>query len=438
MDPRDRVIRRLARQARHYPDLRIGAVDTDGLGDRDAGLARAIEDAVVRRWVTLAWVIERLGGHGLDTLEPKMRAVLLAGSAQLLLLDRVPDHAAIDEGVEWGKRHIRPKAGGMINAVLRKVAGVRGERRERWTGARDELAMPDGGALGLTGLELPGDPRAALAIATGVPERLIDKWGADARRRALHTLVRAPIVLNVAHASSALGGPGGFEAGDLAPHRSPDHRVYAGPHDRLVRALAARRDVWAQDAASSEAAVSVADLRPRVVIDVCAGRGTKTRQLAALFPEARVVASEVDADRLDELRRVFEGDLRVEVMPAGALRRHAGGAGELVVLDVPCSNTGVLARRAEAKHRVDRALLERLTGVQRQIIADAIPLLAAGGSILYSTCSLEHEENEGQAAWACEWHGLRRERERRAEPAGLPGEPASAYQDGSYSVLLRS
>lgn len=442
-DPRDRVIRRVARQARHFPDLRIGTVDVAGLPDRDAGLARAIEDAVLRRWLTLGFVLESLGGHALGSLEPKMQAVLLVGSAQLVLLDRVPDHAAIDESVEWAKRYIRPKAGGMVNAVLRKVAGVRAGKRDRWTGARDELPLADGGSLALTEAILPHDDRAALSVATGVPGALLDKWrGADVRRRAWHTLVRPPTVLNVAHAQTPLtedsaGGPG-LDPADLVPHRSQGHRVYTGSHARLAAFLGARADVWAQDAASSEAAESVSDLSPRVVVDVCAGRGTKTRQVRALFPEARIVASEVDAERLAELRRVFAGDDRVEVMPVGALIKHLAGRADLVLLDVPCSNTGVLARRAEAKYRVDRGLLERLVGIQRQIIADAIPLLAPGGSILYSTCSLEHEENEDQAAWAAKWHALRPDRERRSEPAGVPGDPAGVYRDGSYSVLLRS
>jgi len=193
-----------------------------------------------------------------------------------------------------------------------------------------------------------------------------------------------------------------------------------------------------QDAGSSEAVLSVTDLRPRVIVDVCAGRGTKTRQLRALFPDARIVASEVDADRLADLRRAFAHDGRVEVMPAGRLVEHLGPSGDLVLLDVPCSNTGVLARRAEAKYRVDRASLGRLVGVQRQIIADAIPVLAPSGSVLYSTCSLEREENEDQAGWAAQWHPLRPERERRSEPAGVPGEGPATYRDGSYSVLLRS
>src|SRR5690606_28607210 len=127
-------------------------------------------------------------------------------------------------------------------------------------------------------------------------------------------------------------------------HRSPAHRVYAGPRERLERLLAARPDIWAQDPASSGAVESAAGLEPGLVVDACAGRGTKTRQLAAMFPAARVIATDTDAQRFAELRRVFEGSERVEVVPPRRLREVVDGGADLVLLDVPCSNTGVLSR----------------------------------------------------------------------------------------------
>ena len=74
--------------------------------------------------------------------------------------------------------------------------------------------------------------------------------------------------------------------------------------------------------------------------------------------------------------------------------------------------------------------------IQRQIIADSIPLLAPGGRILYSTCSLEPEENEAVALWLGQWHGFGVEAELRTEPTGAPGEPGTRYRDGGYAALL--
>ncbi|GJM18400.1 MAG: 16S rRNA m5C967 methyltransferase [Phycisphaeraceae bacterium] len=435
-DARDRAIRRLARQARYYPDIRIGTIDPTGLEPRDAALARAIDEGVTRRWLTLAHLLRELSGHPMSTLEPKLIGVLMAGAFQLLFLDRVPDHAVLDESVSWAKANIRPKAGGMVNAILRKVADIRVEKRTGWTHARDELPLDSGDSLALRGPILPGPEPARTSIATGVPEELLARWGDAfgpglARDVAHHSILRAPTILNVAHARPPLD-----DAERITPHRWPNHRVFTGTHAALEDLLASRDDVWAQDPASAGAVASVADLSPRRIVDLCAGRGTKTRQLAATFPDARVIATDPDGERYAELRRVFEGHDRVEVMPGARVRETCAAGADLILLDVPCSNTGVLARRPEARHRAGAAAVERLTEIQRQIIADAIPLLAPEGVILYATCSVEPDENEHQAAWAQRWHGFTPQRERRCWPAGGPGAKPSEHCDGGYSVVL--
>ncbi|MEQ8770973.1 MAG: transcription antitermination factor NusB [Phycisphaerales bacterium] len=435
-DARDRAIRRLARRARQFPDLAIGSVETGGLDPRDAALARAIDEGVVRRWLTLSFLLRELSGHELATLEPKMQGVLLAGAFQLLFLDRVPDHAVLDESVGWAKANIRPKASGFANAILRKVANARGEPRDAWTNAPDEIPLDSGGALALVGLTLPNDDAERTSVATGVPRALIDRWiiawGTDeARRIAHHSIARAPTILRTAHDPDWTDAPG------TSPHAERGHRVFAGSHADLESLLGANPRIWAQDPASAGAVASVAGLAPKLIADVCAGRGTKTRQLAETFPDARIVASDPDADRAKDLRAAFADHPRVEVMPPDRAREACLSRADLVLLDVPCSNTGVLARRPEARHRAGDAAVARLVDIQRQILADAIPLLAPAGVILYATCSVERAENEDQAAWAERWHGVARDRERRCLPSGGPGTPAGEHTDGGYSVLLR-
>ena len=193
-----------------------------------------------------------------------------------------------------------------------------------------------------------------------------------------------------------------------------------------------------QDPASSLAIASVSGLKPRMIVDACAGQGTKTRQLAAVFPEASIIASDTDPGRFATLRATFEGHPRIEVIPARMLLQRAHGAADLLLLDVPCSNTGVLARRPEARYRCSDEQLKRLTGIQRQIFADTLSLLrpAPRGQVLYSTCSLDPEENRAIVEWACGWHSFRVVSQTSTLPEGLPGGDAAAYHDGSYSALL--
>src|SRR5690606_20253861 len=108
---RDTVFRRLARQAHRFPELDVRPFEPANLSTRDAAFAHAIEDVVVRRWLTLEHLLSTHLTQPFGELEPRVRAALLAGSAQLLFLDSVPVHAAINHAVEWAKQRIRPGAG---------------------------------------------------------------------------------------------------------------------------------------------------------------------------------------------------------------------------------------------------------------------------------------------------------------------------------------
>ena len=150
-----------------------------------------------------------------------------------------------------------------------------------------------------------------------------------------------------------------------------------------------------------------------------------------------MLATEVNQSRFNDLVRVGEQDHRIEVIEPETLRELDEKV-DLLVLDVPCSNTGVLARRPEARSRFSSTGLEKLVGIQRQIVADSIPCLSPGAHVLYTTCSLEPEENQSMPRWLEKWHGWELVDESRVLPAGQPGDPPSSYHDGGYSALLQA
>ncbi len=371
--------------------------------------------------------------------DPGLRGVLLGGAAQILYLDRVPPHAVLDESVEWAKARCHPSAGGVVNAILRKIAEQLVSREPGpWRDEPGRFPMSDGRMLVLKDAPLPENERHRLSVATSCPAWLIERWGEafghdSARALALHALAQPPTVLNIAHAKSPPDDP---KSGLMfKPHAQPGSVVVEGPREALSELLTRRQDLWAQDASSCLAVRSVADLSPRLVIDLCAGQGTKTRQLAATFPASRIVASDADPDRLLALTRLAKDSRQIEALELSALKRDFAGTADLVLLDVPCTNTGVLARRAEARYRCTPQQLARLAGVQRGILADALRLLKKGGRILYSTCSVEREENEAQIASAPAM-GFTAQRVIRTVPNGLPGEDPTQYRDGAFSALL--
>ncbi|MEM8836049.1 MAG: transcription antitermination factor NusB [Planctomycetota bacterium] len=431
---------RLAKEARNFPDLGIQPLETDGLDAREAAFAHALYDIVLRRWITIRYLCEGLLTRAWHETDPRARAVLLAGVAQILFMDGVPVHAAVDESVGWAKAQGGHNASRMINAVLRRVSELRDpEEPERavWSDRRDELPHERGGAIALTQSVLPDDGLRRLSIATSHPLELLRTWVktfgmGEAKRIALHGLTRPPTIFNTAHARDPL------PEGVLEAHDVVGHHVFVGEGGTLGDLLRSRDDIWVQDPASSLAVESVVDLTPGLIVDACAGRGTKTRQLARTFPSARIVAADVDGARARSLRETFAHSEQVRVVPFESLDEWNGKA-DLVLLDVPCSNTGVLGRRPEARYRYEKKRQEGLAGVQRQIIADALRLIwgdGPRGKLLYSTCSLEPSENEEQAVWADRWHSLGVSREHRRVPSGGPGMAPRSYTDGSFAALL--
>ena len=443
-DARARAFAALAEGVRTFPEGLPETIDESGLDPRDAALAHAILEGAVRHWITLEYLLSGFMRQPLRSNEPGVRGALLGGAAQIVVLDRVPVHAALDTCVEWVKHALRPGAGALVNAVLRRVSELvlhgpnsTQVRRSTWSGQRDELPLPDGSVVVLAQPVLPEPAIERLSIATGNPLPLVARWidhfgEARARDLALHSLVRAPTVLNIAHARSPLVAPPGVR---FIPHDQPGAVVAEMTRADLLSLLSARRDVWVQDASATLAVQSVADLRPSLVLDLCAGRGTKTRQLAMTFPNAEIVACDPDPARARVLADLPTSYPNVRVTTSGDVRARAVGRADLILLDVPCSNTGVLARRLGAKHRCGSEQLARLVALQQQILRDARALLVPGGTILYSTCSLEHDENGGAARDASQ-AGLSVRTERFTLPVGLPGEAPSSYRDGSYSAIL--
>ncbi len=434
---RNAAMRFIAEQIRRWPDLDLRPLSTAGLDERDARLAQAICGETVRRWLTLEWLLNARLNRPLRENEVNLQAALLAGAAQLFFLDQQPDYAVVNETVAWTKRRVRAKAGGLANAVLRRMIELRGDIDEA-PPAPDVHALPlsDGRWRRLNDAVLPDDPLERLAVQTSHPPELIQRWSrryspGQLERLALHNLAIAPtLIVNVPREQAESDA-------HLTAHESPGVAVWSGSHADLVAWLAEHPQARVQDATSYEVVQRIREATGplQLIADVCAGSGTKTAQLAQVWPEATIIATDTDRRRFAMLAERFAGSARVKVVPREQLIDYYGKA-DLLLLDVPCSNSGTLARRIEAKYRVDGTHLDSLVALQKQIVADHLALRRDGGLIAYSTCSLEPQENEAQRDWINRWHRTRVVTEFSAMPAGLPGEPPARYRDGGYLALL--
>ena len=352
--------------------------------------------------------------------------MLLAGAAQILLMDSVPDHAAVDEAVNWTKRKANAGAGGFVNGVLRSIIRLRGERLEKgderaseWWLHRNVLPLEDGEAWLLTKTVFPEEPTVRLGMQASLSDDLILNWigevGWEATlMRAAHCLSRAPI--NVIESDGS-------------------NTVWEGSHRALAEHLRADPGRRIQDRVSAMSVHLTGGLSPDVIVDFCAGRGTKTHQLHRLHPNARILASDPHDGRRAELQKAFDDVENVEIIEP---RRFGDVLGkvDLLVLDVPCSNSGVLPRRAQARYRFNKERLRSLVALQKTIVEESLPLLREGAHVLYATCSLEKAENERQIDWIKRRYDAEVVRARSMEPAGLPGDDPTTYTDGGFHALL--
>lgn len=293
---------------------------------------------------------------------------LRLGAYQLLLLDRIPAHAAIGESVELAKQADGQYAAGMVNAVLRRMA------REKGAGTVTDRT-----------------PEAAH------PEWMVARWQARFGVEATSLLCAydqapAPITLRLlderAEASLAAAGV------ELAPGEFLRHarRVLSGD----ISGSAALASGWAriQDEASQLVAELAARSAGNQILDTCAAPGGKTAILLERLPDARVTAMDLSETRLRMMRRRMPGEERLRTVVGDAAALPTEPAYDAILCDVPCSGTGTLARNPEIRDRLQPESFPRQQERQVAILAAALAALKPGGRLVYSTCSLEPEEDE--------------------------------------------
>lgn len=424
---------RLTRVAEQFPQVEPPINDLSGLSSADAALALAIYRTTVQRWFTLQHLLEQYLSKQVRRLEPEMQAVLMSGAAQLVFFDRLPAYAVVDESVRLAHQLLRPNAKGMVNAVLRKVDRLfsSASRVPAWQPHANLIPLPGGGAIELPFATLP--PATPLdkhlVVATSMPLRMvrewITRWGEEqATALCLQSLENPPTTI-------AVESP--FEPGAHSNHiqlHEIDHTVvWQGPSELLSDFLAQHDSRRVQDAASVLAVQSTADLEPKTILDYCAGQGTKTRQLASLHADALITATDIHPGRREALRAATDHLSNVKVVEPDQVNDHQY---DLVLLDVPCSNTGVLARRPEARYRYSQQTLGELVKLQRTIIDQASAWIVPDGQLLYSTCSIEPPENKNQLKRL-----VRNGAEVIHEHQQLPQGHNETYTDGSYHALVK-
>ncbi|MFV0298197.1 MAG: RsmB/NOP family class I SAM-dependent RNA methyltransferase [Hyphomicrobiaceae bacterium] len=336
-----------------------------GMDGRDRGFAHAIAAAVLRRRGSLETVLAQFIQTPLPDKASSAKSVLLAGAAQILLLN-TPVHAAINLAVEQCRHE--PGAhryGKLVNAVLRRVS----ERGAELLAAQD-------------------------AVTADMPPWLLDRWIADygeptARAMAEASLTEAALDLTLKDPSDSaqwIEATGGrlLATGSLRLAEHPRVEEIAGFADGAW---------WVQDAAAALPCKLLGNVSTLDIADLCAAPGGKTAALAARG--AHVTAVDASPKRLERLTANLARlklDDRVTVVTADIGAWSPGRTFDAVLLDAPCSASGTIRRHPDLLHLKSGADISRLAKLQKRLLARAALLVKPGGQLVYCVCSLERAE----------------------------------------------
>jgi 16S rRNA (cytosine967-C5)-methyltransferase len=391
--------------------FRAGA-ERFALDGRERAQAQRLAYGAVQRRGTTDAAIEQLAGRSTRLLDPPLLAALRLGLYELLFSDGTPDHAAVDQAVELVKGAGAAHASGLVNAVLRRATR---ERADLTAALLEDDSTPEAAAVAHSAplwlarmwwQELgPESARSLLAACNQPPEvgirvaprSLRKKSDKDACERG------APIDFDREALLEKLSSAGIEAYAPEAdwPLATPETIVIEGRTGEAVPNMVEAGELTPQSRGSA-AVVEVLDPREgEHLLDLCAGPGIKTGQIAARMGDrGEVISIEIDPNRAEEVaaqaRRL--GLRSVTVIEADAAAIEMAPGFDRVLLDAPCSDLGALASRPDARWRKSPKTIERLVEIQERALLGAARVLRPGGALVYATCTISRRENEDRVA----------------------------------------
>jgi len=413
-----------------------------------SGLAREIALGAVRHGLTIRALLERVARYDEHRVKPPLRAALHAAAYQLIWMDGVPDYAAVDQAVGYARVRNGPRAAGMVNAVLRRVLRGIDTLRAPWrSGDPRHIRVNWSQACVFNCDVLPSDA-SQIALASGIGSERWDRWSRTYGKAAAESAAWAsqaipPIVLQ---RNATRITPEEFESlvRDTFGAEASFHgeAVFIPAHVRFVDTRLIREGLAFVQDATAHAAAKLLDAKPdQYVLDLCAAPGGKSMALAgAMMDRGRILACDVSRERLarveENANRLGLSCVKTHLMDAEhAAANLPDGPFDAALVDAPCSNSGVLARRPEARCATGPKQFDALAVLQGRLLQYAASQVRSHGRLVYSTCSIEPDENERvvqrfldeNARWECgeTFHML---------PAW--SSRISDWRDGGYAVLL--
>ena len=377
---------------------------------RSSERAQAVDIAagVMRRRRTLDRLIESRLTRPRSQTEPELWQILRIGTFQLIFA-RTPAHAAVDSTVQLCRQLGRDRWTGFVNGILRSVGRLLQDQPGDGP-QRSTLPGSDGNWIALNEDIFP-DPvteRAAwfgdvYSVPSGLAARWVNRFRDDQLLRLgtwINAVPNTTLRINRLKATRDQVREAMLASECQVTDGTNEHSLRLTNAARLEQLPGSREGWWSiQDESAMAASELLAPQAGERILDMCAAPGGKTTHLAELSGDsAEIVACDIADGRLDRIR---QNAARLGLNSIQTVRIAKDGSDlpegpfDAILLDVPCSNTGVLNRRPEARWRFSESGMEELVVIQTRLLIQAAERVRIGGRVIYSTCSLEPEENEG-------------------------------------------
>ena len=367
----------------------------NGLDNRDAALCSRIAYGVIQNRAYLDYYIDLWCAQPARKLEPLILNILRIGAYQILFMDKVPHRAAVNEAVEMTKRHGRPKASGMVNAVLRKFV----------TNWLDLPPLPSGSVA------------ETLSIRYSHPlwlvKRLVEILGEEEAEQYLasnNAIVPTTVQTNTMKTEpkkleNALQAAGA----EVTPHPWLEGCFEVSGTGDLERMELFRDGMFTVQDAAARLVSTVAQCGEEDnVLDVCSAPGGKSFAIAIDRKDhGKIISCDIHPHKLKLIEKGAErlGLTSITTALADGREEHTAwvGAADVVVADVPCSGLGIIRKKPDIRYKKAEELAN-LPAIQRDILHNASRYVRDGGTLVYSTCTVLPEENEEVVAWFLENH----------------------------------
>jgi 16S rRNA (cytosine967-C5)-methyltransferase len=375
------------------------------LDKQDRAFLTRLTEGTVERMLELDYIIGQFSSVPVKKMKPVIRNLLRMSVYQMKYMDRIPDSAVCNEAVKLAQKKGFTSLKGFVNGVLRSIAR-----------------------------ELPKLTITDPSILYSTPQWIVDQWmqeyGEETTLRMLAAQYEErPVTIRVNFhkiTKEQLRERLIKEGASVQDVEGTDCALAISDYDYL-RALPSFREglFQVQDVSSMKAALTAAPVKGSYCIDVCAAPGGKSLHLADLMEGTGMVEARDLTDYKvgliqDNIDRIGCTNMKAVRMDATALDEASVEKADVVLADLPCSGLGVLSKKTDLKYRMSPGQQEELVKLQRQILDTVWQYVKPGGTLVYSTCTVHREENEGNMKWFVENHPFEQTEEIRMLP-GIDG-----------------